>query len=127
MKQRKQNKNLARSGKTTVVMFVIQLFLLFDKTESGEPTEPTEPTDSTDSSDSTDSGDSTDSMSRVLHVFRGVVYCVFCPERPLQCPESLQMQKKAIFFEKKREKILPFQKRVVILHRFSAHEDPVPS
>ena len=31
MKQRKQNKNLARSGKTTVVLFVIQLFLLFEK------------------------------------------------------------------------------------------------
>ena len=55
MKQRIQNKNLARSGKTTVVMFVIQLFLLFDKTESGEPGEPGESGDSTDSTDSTDS------------------------------------------------------------------------
>ena len=58
MKQRKQNKNLASSDKTTVVMFVIQLFLLFDKTESGEPGEPSEsgePSDSTDSTDSTDS------------------------------------------------------------------------
>ena len=31
----KQNKNLASSDKTTVVMFVIQLSLLFNKTESG--------------------------------------------------------------------------------------------
>ena len=55
MKQRKQNKNLASSDKTTVVMFVIQLFLLFDKTESGESGESGEPGDSTDSTDSTDS------------------------------------------------------------------------
>ena len=34
MKQRKQIKILARSVNATVVMFVIQLFLLFDKTES---------------------------------------------------------------------------------------------
>ena len=52
MKQRKHNKNLARSGKTTVVLFVIQLSLLFDKTESGEPGEPGDSTDSTDSTDS---------------------------------------------------------------------------
>ena len=58
MKQRIQNKNLARSGKTTVVMFVIQLFLLFDKTESGESGEPGEPGESGDSTDSTDSTDS---------------------------------------------------------------------
>ena len=55
MKPRKQIKILARSVNTTVVMFVIQLFLLFDKTESGEPSEPGEPSDSTDSTDSTDS------------------------------------------------------------------------
>ena len=63
MKQRKQNKNLASSDKTTVVMFVIQLFLLFDKTESGEPGEPGElgePSESGEPSDSTDSTDSTD-------------------------------------------------------------------
>ena len=33
---RSQNKILAGSSKTTVVLFVIQLLLLFDKTESGE-------------------------------------------------------------------------------------------
>ena len=49
MKPRKQNKNLASSDKTTVVLFVIQLFLLFDKTESGEPSDSTDSTDSTDS------------------------------------------------------------------------------
>ena len=43
MKQRKQNKNLASSDKTTVVI------------ESGEPGEPGESSDSTDSTDSTDS------------------------------------------------------------------------
>ena len=37
MKQRTQNKNLASSDKTTIVLFVIQLFLLFDKTVSCEP------------------------------------------------------------------------------------------
>ena len=61
MKQRKQNKNLASSDKTTVVMFVIQLFLLFDKTESGEPGEPGElgePSESGEPGDSTDSSDS---------------------------------------------------------------------
>ena len=51
MKQRIQNKNLARSGKT-IVLFVLQLFLLFDKTESCEPGELGEPSDSTDSTDS---------------------------------------------------------------------------
>ena len=55
MKQKKQNKNLARSGKTTVVMFVIQLSLLFDKTESGELGEPSESGEPSDSTDSTDS------------------------------------------------------------------------
>ena len=55
MKQRKQNKNLASSDKTTVVMFVLQLSLLFNKNESGEPGEPGESSDSTDSTDSTDS------------------------------------------------------------------------
>ena len=54
MKQRKQ-KNLASSDKTTVVLFVIKLFLLFDKTESGEPGDSTDSTDSSDSTDSTDS------------------------------------------------------------------------
>ena len=34
MKQRIQNRIIARSVNATVVMFVIQLFLLFDKTES---------------------------------------------------------------------------------------------
>ena len=58
MKQRIQNKNLARSGKTTVVMFVIQLFLLFDKTESCEPGELGEPGESGEPGDSTDSTDS---------------------------------------------------------------------
>ena len=57
MKQKKQNKNLASSDKTTVVMFVIQLFLLFDKTESGEPGELGEPSESGEPSDSTDSTD----------------------------------------------------------------------
>ena len=52
MKQRKQNKILTRSSKTNVVLFVIQLSLLFDKTESGEPGESGEPSDSTDSTDS---------------------------------------------------------------------------
>jgi hypothetical protein len=52
MKQRKQNKKLARSGKTTVVMFVLQLSLLFNKNESGEPGESSDSTDSTDSTDS---------------------------------------------------------------------------
>ena len=33
---RSQNKILAGSSKTTVVLFVIQLLLLFDKTESTE-------------------------------------------------------------------------------------------
>ena len=33
---RSQNKILAGSSKTTVVLFVIQLLLLFDKTESSE-------------------------------------------------------------------------------------------
>ena len=42
MKLRKQIKILASSVNTTVVMFVIQLFLLFDKTESCEPGEPSE-------------------------------------------------------------------------------------
>ena len=60
MKQRKQNKNLASSDKTTVVLFVIQLSLLFDKTESGEPGELGEPSESGEPSDSTDSTDSTD-------------------------------------------------------------------
>jgi len=55
MKLRKQIKILARSVNTTVVMFVIQLFLLFDKTESGEPSEPSEPGEPSDSTDSTDS------------------------------------------------------------------------
>ena len=55
MKQRKQNRIIARSVNATVVMFVIQLFLLFDKTESGEPSEPGEPSDSSDSTDSNDS------------------------------------------------------------------------
>jgi hypothetical protein len=49
MKQRKQIKILARSSKTNVVLFVIQLPLLFDKTESCEPGEPSDSTDSTDS------------------------------------------------------------------------------
>ena len=52
MKQRIQNRIIARSVNATVVMFVIQLFLLFDKTESGEPSEPSDSTDSTDSTDS---------------------------------------------------------------------------
>ena len=52
MKLRKHNKIFARSSKTIVVLFVIQLFLLFDKTESGESGESGEPGDSTDSSDS---------------------------------------------------------------------------
>ena len=57
MKQRIQNRIIARSVNATVVMFVIQLFLLFDKNESGElgePSESGEPSDSTDSTDSTD-------------------------------------------------------------------------
>ena len=59
MKQRKQKKILARRGKTTVVLFVIQLFLLFEKIESGESTESGE---SIESGESTESSDSTDSM-----------------------------------------------------------------
>ena len=55
MKLRKHNKIFARSSKTIVVLFVIKLFLLFDKTESGESGESGEPGDSTDSTDSTDS------------------------------------------------------------------------
>ena len=58
MKQRTQNKNQASSDKTTFVMFVIQLFLLFDKTESCEPGELGEPSESGEPSDSTDSTDS---------------------------------------------------------------------
>ena len=34
MKPRNQNKILAKSDKTTVVMFVIQLFLLFDYSQA---------------------------------------------------------------------------------------------
>lgn len=34
---RSQNKILAGSSKTTVVLFVTKLFLLFEKTESSEP------------------------------------------------------------------------------------------
>ena len=63
MKQKKQNKILTRSSKTNVVLFVIQLSLLFDKTESGESGEPGElgePSESGEPSDSTDSTDSTD-------------------------------------------------------------------
>ena len=60
MKLRKQIKILASSDKTTVVLFVIQLFLLFDKTESCEPGELGEPSESGEPSDSTDSTDSTD-------------------------------------------------------------------
>ncbi len=55
---RSQNKILAGSSKTTVVLFVIQLSLLFDKTESGEPGELGEPSESGEPSDSTDSTDS---------------------------------------------------------------------
>ncbi len=55
MKPRNQNKIFARSSKTTVVLFVLLLSLLFDKTESGEPGDSTDSTDSSDSSDSTDS------------------------------------------------------------------------
>jgi hypothetical protein len=62
MKQRKQ-KNLASSDKTTVVMFVLQLFLLFDKTESCEPGELGEPSESGEPSDSTDS-----MFSRKVHL-----------------------------------------------------------
>ena len=58
MKQRKQIKILARSVNTTVVMFVIQLSLLFDKTESCEPGELGEPSESGEPGDSTDSTDS---------------------------------------------------------------------
>ena len=57
MKQRKQNKNLASSVNAAVVMFVIQLSLLFDKTESCEPGELGEPSESGEPSDSTDSTD----------------------------------------------------------------------
>ena len=39
---RSQNKILAGSSKTTVVLFVIQLLLLFDKTESSESSESSE-------------------------------------------------------------------------------------
>ena len=39
---RSQNKILAGSSKTTVVLFVIQLLLLFDKTESSETSESSE-------------------------------------------------------------------------------------
>ncbi len=46
MKQRIQNRIIARSVNAIVIMFVIQLFLLFDKTESGEPGELGEPSES---------------------------------------------------------------------------------
>ncbi len=46
MKLRKHNKIFARSSKTIVVLFVLQLFLLFDKTEPGESGEPGDSTDS---------------------------------------------------------------------------------
>ena len=49
MKLRKHNKIFARSSKTIVVLFVLQLFLLFDKTEPGESGEPGDSTDSSDS------------------------------------------------------------------------------
>ncbi len=62
---RSQNKILAGSSKTTVVLFVIQLLLLFDKTESSESSESSESGESGESffrqftklavSDSTDS------------------------------------------------------------------------
>ncbi len=52
---RSQNKILAGSSKTTVVLFVIQLLLLFDKTESSE---------SSESSESGESGESGESFFR---------------------------------------------------------------
>ena len=46
------------------------------------------------------------------------------PKRPLWCPKPRNLQERRVFFEKKRENILPCRWRVVILQRFSAHEDP---
>ena len=48
---RSQNKILAGSSKTTVVLFVIQL-LLFDKTESSESSESVESSESGESGES---------------------------------------------------------------------------
>ena len=66
MKPRNQNKILARSSKTTVVLFVIMLFLLFEKTESGESSESTESGESSESTESTESSDSTDSIDSMF-------------------------------------------------------------
>ena len=46
------------------------------------------------------------------------------PKRPLLCPKPRNLQEKRVFLEKKRENILPCRESVVILQRFSAHEDP---
>ena len=70
MKQKKQ-KNLASSDKTTVVMFVIQLFLLFDKTESGEPGELGEPSESGEPGDSSDSMFQNSCESQLFDTDRG--------------------------------------------------------
>ena len=46
-----------------------------------------------------------------------------CPKPPLWCPKPRESQKNRFFLKKSGENICLFQKAVVILHRFSAHED----
>ena len=46
-----------------------------------------------------------------------------CPKPPLRCPKPRESQKNRFFLKKSGENICLFQKAVVILHRFSAHED----
>ena len=45
------------------------------------------------------------------------------PKPPLWCPKPRESQKKRFFLKKSGENICTVQGAVVILHRFSAHED----
>ena len=46
------------------------------------------------------------------------------PKRPLWCPKPRNLQEICVFPEFFPENILPCRESVVILQRFSAHEDP---
>ena len=46
-----------------------------------------------------------------------------CPKPPLRCPKPRESQKNRFFLKKSGENICTVQGAVVILHRFSAHED----
>ena len=46
------------------------------------------------------------------------------PKRPLLCPKPRNLQEKRVFSKFFPENILPCRESVVILQRFSAHEDP---